>query len=73
MKKAGPGSVYVVEPGQFQKGKANFEYVAFSPVRPVARVDVVPSDLPNRVGRLPKRLRDYYRSELVRQNAILLW
>jgi len=73
MKKAGSGSVYVVEPGQFQKGKANFEFVAFSPVRPVERVDVVPSDLPYKIDRLSRRLRDYYRSELVRQDDILLW
>lgn len=73
MKKAGPGSVYVVEPGQFHNGKNSFEFVAFSPVKPVARIDVVPSDLPYKIERLSRRLRDYYRSELVRQSAILPW
>jgi len=73
IKKAGPGSVYVVEPGSFQQGKTKFEYVAFSSVRPVARIDVGPSDLTYKIGRLPKKLSDYYRSELARQADILPW
>ena len=72
-KKTGSGSVYVVEPGQFRHGKAKFEYVSFSPVKPVARIDVVPSDLPCRIERLPRKLADYYRSELDRQDAVLPW
>lgn len=73
IKKAGPGSVYVVESGSFQQGKTKFEYVAFNPVRPVARIDVGPSDLTYKIGRLPKKLSDYYRSELARQADILPW
>ena len=73
IKKAGLGSVYVVEPGSFQQGKTKFEYVAFNPVRPVARIDVGPSDLTYKIGRLPKKLSDYYRSELARQADILPW
>jgi len=49
------------------------EYVAFSPVRPVARIDVETSDLPCKVGRLSKKMADYYRAVLVRQSKIFPW
>ena len=73
IKKAGKGSVYVVEPGPFRQGKNKFEYVAFHPVKPTARIDVEPSDLTYKIGRLPKKLSDYYRSEIVRQDDVLPW
>ena len=73
LKKAGPGTIYVVEPDQFRQGKIIGEYVAFSPVRPVARIDVEPSDLPCKVGRLSKKMADYYRAVLVRQSEIFPW
>jgi hypothetical protein len=73
IRKAGCGSVYVVEAGPFRQGKDELEYVSFNPVKPVARIDVGPEDLPCPIKRLPKKLSDYYRSELVRQNNILPW
>jgi len=73
LKKAGPGTVYVVEPDQFRQGKIIGEYVAFSPVRPIARIDVEPSDLPCKVGRLSKKMADYYRAVLARQSEIFPW
>ena len=73
MKKARSGTVYVVEPGPFRQGKDKWEYVTFNSVRPIARIDVTPSDLPCPIRRLPKYLSDYYRSELVRQNETLPW
>jgi len=73
LKKAGPGTIYVVEPDQFRHGKIIGEYVAFSPVRPVTRIDVETSDLPCKVGRLSKKMADYYRAVLVRQSEIFPW
>ena len=72
-KKLGNGSVYVVESGPFRQGKDKSEYVTFEPVRPIARIDMEPDDLPCQVERLPKLVSDHMRAEILRKKDTMPW
>jgi hypothetical protein len=54
LKVAGRGYVYVVESEGFRRGKDASEYVSFEPVKPIARIEAMLSDLPCKIERISK-------------------